>query len=210
MGHYSVMIVIIASNWNIDLRQNLLLWVFTKVEHIVAKRHQRGTAVYFIQWKNYSPAENTWEPAEHLTKELLCIHFVLMNPERASLFYSRGAWNRPFMVNNPIRGSTKNTRGMKPDSSFFNCFPCLQGEGLDSFLFIVNSPLYCFHSWEVIFSKKAFQKWGSNSFGFQNTTKVAGSKTAPPCQMPGRIVTLANSDPTDFQYIFFKYSGSSN
>ena len=95
MGHYSVMIVIIASNWNMDLRQNLLLWVFTKVEHIVAKRHQRGKAVYFIQWKNYSPAENTWEPAEHLTKELLCIHFVLMNPERASLFYSRGAWNRP-------------------------------------------------------------------------------------------------------------------
>lgn len=95
MGHYSVMIMIIASSWNIDLRQNLLLWVFTKVEHIVAKRHQRGKAVYFIQWKNYSPAENTWEPAEHLTKELLCIHFVLMNPERASLFYSRGAWNRP-------------------------------------------------------------------------------------------------------------------
>ena len=74
-----------------DLTQNLLLWVFTKVEHIVAKRHQRGKAVYFIQWKNYSPAENTWEPAEHLTKELLCIHFVLINPERASLFYSRGA-----------------------------------------------------------------------------------------------------------------------
>lgn len=95
MGHYSVMIVIIASNWNMDLRQNLLLWVFTKVEHIVGKRHQRGKAVYFIQWKNYSPAENTWEPPEHLTKELLCIHFVLMNPERASLFYSRGAWNRP-------------------------------------------------------------------------------------------------------------------
>ena len=115
-----------------------------------------------------------------------------------------------FMVNNPIRGSTKNTRRMKPDSSFFNCFPCLLGEGLDSFLFMVNSPLYCFHSWEVVFCKKAFRKRGSNSFGFQNTTKVAGSKTAPPCQMPGRIVTLANSDPTDFQYIFFKYSGLSS
>ena len=38
--------------------------------------------------------------------------------------------------------------------------------------------------------------------GFQNTTKVAGSNMAPPCQMPGRAATLAKSDPTDFQDVF--------
>ena len=42
-----------------------------EVERVVAKRNRGGKAEYFIQWKNYSPAENTWEPAEHLSEELI-------------------------------------------------------------------------------------------------------------------------------------------
>ena len=41
-----------------------------KVERIVAKR-VKGKAEYFIQWQNYSPSENTWEPAEHLPEDLI-------------------------------------------------------------------------------------------------------------------------------------------
>ena len=26
---------------------------------------------YIIQWQNYSPGENTWEPAEHLPEDLI-------------------------------------------------------------------------------------------------------------------------------------------
>ena len=42
-----------------------------EVERIVAKRFVGGRAKYFIQWKNYCPSENTWEPAEHLPEELI-------------------------------------------------------------------------------------------------------------------------------------------
>ena len=41
------------------------------VERIVAKRIKGRKDEYFVQWKNYSPAENTWEPANHLPKELI-------------------------------------------------------------------------------------------------------------------------------------------
>ena len=40
-------------------------------ERIVAKRAQGRKEEYFIQWKNYSPTENTWEPVEHLPKDLI-------------------------------------------------------------------------------------------------------------------------------------------
>ena len=42
-----------------------------EVKRIVAKRIQKRKTEYFIQWKNYSPSENTWEPAEHLPQELI-------------------------------------------------------------------------------------------------------------------------------------------
>ena len=42
-----------------------------KVERIVTKRFVGSKAEYFIQWKNYCPSENTWEPAEHLSEELI-------------------------------------------------------------------------------------------------------------------------------------------
>ena len=41
------------------------------VERIVAKRIKGGRDEYFVQWRNYSPAENTWEPANHLPEELI-------------------------------------------------------------------------------------------------------------------------------------------
>ena len=42
-----------------------------EVERIVAKRVKGGKAEYFIQWQNYSPTENSWEPAEHLPEDLI-------------------------------------------------------------------------------------------------------------------------------------------
>jgi len=44
-----------------------------EVEHIVAKRVRGGEAEYFFQWQNYSPSENTWEPAEHLSEDLIAL-----------------------------------------------------------------------------------------------------------------------------------------
>ena len=41
------------------------------VERIVAKQIKGGRDEYFVQWKNYSPAENTWDPANHLPEELI-------------------------------------------------------------------------------------------------------------------------------------------
>lgn len=41
------------------------------MEHIVAKRGKGGKVEYTIQWQNYSPGENTWEPAEHLPKDFI-------------------------------------------------------------------------------------------------------------------------------------------
>ena len=42
-----------------------------EVERIVAKTNRGGNVEYFIQWKNYSPTENTWEPAEYLPEDLI-------------------------------------------------------------------------------------------------------------------------------------------
>jgi len=42
-----------------------------EVERIVAKRVKGGKAEYFIQWENYSPSENMWEPAQHLPEDLI-------------------------------------------------------------------------------------------------------------------------------------------
>ena len=42
-----------------------------KLEGVVAKRNQASKTVYSVQWKHYSPKENTWELAEHLPGELI-------------------------------------------------------------------------------------------------------------------------------------------
>ena len=44
-----------------------------EVERSVAKRVRGGQTEYFIQWQNYSPSENTWEPAEHLSEDLIAL-----------------------------------------------------------------------------------------------------------------------------------------
>ena len=41
------------------------------VERIVAKRIQGSKSEFFVQWKDYSSAENTWEPSEHIPEELI-------------------------------------------------------------------------------------------------------------------------------------------
>ena len=42
-----------------------------EVERIVSKRNQGRNVEYFIQWKNHSSTENTWEPPEHLPEDLI-------------------------------------------------------------------------------------------------------------------------------------------
>ena len=42
-----------------------------EVERVVAKRIRGGKTELFLQWKNYSPAENIWETAEHVPEELI-------------------------------------------------------------------------------------------------------------------------------------------
>ena len=42
-----------------------------EVERIVAKRKRGGKDEHFIQCKDYSTAENTLEPAEHLAEDLV-------------------------------------------------------------------------------------------------------------------------------------------
>ena len=42
-----------------------------EVERIVSKQNQRGSIKYFVQWKNYSSTENTWEPSKHLPEDLI-------------------------------------------------------------------------------------------------------------------------------------------
>ena len=40
-------------------------------ERVVAKRIQGRETAYFVQWKNYSPEDNKWEPADHLPGEFV-------------------------------------------------------------------------------------------------------------------------------------------
>ena len=56
--HYSMTFLIVASVINTDPSK------------IVSKRNQGSYVEYFIQWKNYSSTENTWEPPEHLPEDL--------------------------------------------------------------------------------------------------------------------------------------------
>ena len=55
-----------------------------KVERIVAKRVKGGKAEYLIQWQNYCPSENTWEPAEHLPQDLIAAFERYVDPLRAN------------------------------------------------------------------------------------------------------------------------------
>lgn len=67
-----------------------------QVERIVVKQIQGGKSEFFIQWKDYSLAENTWEPTEHLPGELIAVfesrivdQFGQMNVKRDWHFSSR-------------------------------------------------------------------------------------------------------------------------
>ena len=53
------------------LKQKPVVMGIYEVERIVAKTNRGGDVEYFIQWKNYSPTENTWEPAEYLPEDLI-------------------------------------------------------------------------------------------------------------------------------------------
>ena len=69
-----------------------------QVERIVPKRIQGGKCEFFVQWKDYSAAENTWEPSEHIPEELIaafesrCVDSVRIDEckERLALVFERG------------------------------------------------------------------------------------------------------------------------
>lgn len=69
-----------------------------QVERIVAKRIQGRKSEFFVQWKDYSSAENTWEPSEHVPEELIavfesrCVDPVRTDEckERLALLFERG------------------------------------------------------------------------------------------------------------------------
>lgn len=42
-----------------------------KVEDILKKKVENGTVFYRIKWKGYSTRQNTWEPAHHLSPDLI-------------------------------------------------------------------------------------------------------------------------------------------
>ena len=82
------------------------------------------------------------------------------------------------MVNDSIRGSTKNTRGMKPDSSFFNRFSRVFKVKHWSFLFLVYSQshcLYCLHcllTLERSYSpRRGFRSEGVSRLAFRTLPK---------------------------------------
>ena len=80
-----------------------------EVERIVAKRVKGGKAEYFIQWQNYSPSENTWEPAERLAEDLIvAFENRSVDPlradecrERLSLLFEEGL-KKPLACNETI------------------------------------------------------------------------------------------------------------
>ena len=69
-----------------------------EVERKVSKRNQGGSVEYFVQWKNYSSTENTWEPSEHLPEDLIAaFERGLVDPvridecrERLALLFEKG------------------------------------------------------------------------------------------------------------------------
>lgn len=80
-----------------------------EVEQIVAKWIQRSKSEFFIQWKDYSSAEDTWEPSEHVLEELIaafksrCVDPVRTDEckERLALLSERGL-KSPFGCNEMI------------------------------------------------------------------------------------------------------------
>lgn len=65
-----------------DTKTSVLMGTYG-VERVVAKRFRGKKAEYFIKWQGYSSTENTWEPEEHLTAELIAaFHDPYVDPER--------------------------------------------------------------------------------------------------------------------------------
>ena len=70
---------------------------------------------YIIQWQNYSPGENTWEPAEHLPEDLIAVfESRSVDPihaderrENLSLLFEKGlkmplAWNETITLQHDV------------------------------------------------------------------------------------------------------------
>ena len=86
-----------------------------EVERIVSKRNQGGNVEYFVQWKNYSSTENTWEPSEHLPEDLIAafekrpVDPVRIDEcrERLALLFEKGlkatlAWNENIVIRHDV------------------------------------------------------------------------------------------------------------
>ena len=92
-----------------------------EVERVVAKRVKGAEAEYFVQWQNYSPSENTWEPAEHLTEDIIAaFENRSVNPlradecrERLALLFEKGL-KSPMACNETITMRHDVLRAMFP------------------------------------------------------------------------------------------------
>ena len=101
--------------------QSHLLWVYTKLTALWRKRIKDGRAEYFIQWKNYSSAENTWEPANHLPEDLItAFEDWFVDPlradesrERLALLFEKGL-KLPLACNETITMHNDVLRAMFP------------------------------------------------------------------------------------------------
>ena len=69
-----------------------------QVDRIVAKQIQGGKSEFFVQWKDHSSAENTWELIKHLPEELIAVfESRIVDPvrtdeckERLALLFEKG------------------------------------------------------------------------------------------------------------------------
>lgn len=53
----------------------IIYYFLFQVEKIVARRTgSRGDVQYLIRWKDYSPANDTWEPKQNLEED--CSYFI--------------------------------------------------------------------------------------------------------------------------------------
>lgn len=77
-----------------------------QVELIVAKRIQESKSEFYVQCKDYSSTENTWELCKHITEELMAaFESRSVDPvriaeckERLALLFERGLKSLPLDV----------------------------------------------------------------------------------------------------------------
>lgn len=57
----------LSSNYSHKITQLLIYANILQVEKILEHRDKKGKTEYLIQWKDWGPKYNTWEPEENLS-----------------------------------------------------------------------------------------------------------------------------------------------